>query len=103
VYSRPSYAWGGVHYYRPGWNAARVNVFTRGFYGYPGYRSYGLYYGLVPSLAAYSGLAFLSTGLLAASYLDQQTTVYVYVVNEGGQDIEYRVDQYGNILSRQPI
>jgi hypothetical protein len=101
--SRPSYAWRGVHYYRPGWNAARVNGYGRAFYRYPGYRSYGLYYGLVPSLAAYSSLAFLSAGLLTASYVEQETTVYVYVVNEGGQDVEYRVDQNGNILSRTPI
>jgi hypothetical protein len=103
AYARPSYAWRGVNYVRPGWNAARVGVYGRAFVGYPGFRTYGLYYGLVPPLAAYTGLAFLSAGILTASYLENQRTVYVYVVNEGGQDWEYRVDEEGNILSKRPI
>jgi hypothetical protein len=103
VYSRPAYTWRGVRYARPVWNVGRVDVYRRGFYGYPGYRSYGMYYGLVPGLAAVSGLAFLSAGLLAASYIDSGRTVYVYVVNQGGQNVEYRVDEAGRILSQRVI
>jgi hypothetical protein len=102
-YGRSAYTWGGVRYYRPGWNVARVNTFNRAFVGYPGFRSYGMYYGLVPPLAAFSSLAFLSAGLLTASYIANNRTVYVYVVDQGGQNIEYRVDQDGNILSQQPV
>ena len=102
AYARNSYAWGGRHYYRPGWNANQINLYGRGFHGYPGWRPYGSW-GLAPGLAAFSSLAFLSAGLLVGSYASQGNTVYVYVVNEGGQNIEYRVDSYGNILSRRAV
>jgi len=40
---------------------------------------YGAYYGLYPSLRAYPTLAFLSAGLLIASYTaSNDRTVYVY-------------------------
>jgi hypothetical protein len=102
AYARNSYAWGGRNYYRPAWNANRINVYGRGFVGYPGWRAYGTY-GLAPGLAAISSLAFLSAGLLIGSYAQQDTTVYVYVVNEGGQNVEYRVDQYGSIISKRVV
>ena len=50
---------------------------------------------MAPGLAAYTGLAFLSAGLLIGSYADQSRTVYVYVVNEGGQNVEYPRRQCG--------
>ena len=102
AYARNSYAWHGRNYYRPTWNASRINAYGRGFVGYPGWRAYGTY-GLVPGLAAFSGLAFLSAGLLIGSYAQEETTVYVYVVNEGGQNVEYRVDSNGNVISKRVV
>jgi len=99
---RNSYSWGGRHYYRPAWNANQMHVYGRGFVGYPGWRPYSTY-GLAPGLAAFSSLAFLSAGLLIGSYAQQDNTVYVYVVNEGGQNVEYRVDSAGNIISRRVV
>src|SRR5262252_7270657 len=100
--SRGSYYYGGRAYYRPTWNAAHINTFSRGFYGYPGWHSYG-YYGLAPGLAAFGGLAFLSAGLLIGSYAQEQKTVYVYVVQEGGQNVEYRVNSDGQVLSKKVV
>jgi len=77
-------------------------AFGRGFAGYPGWRSYHSY-GLTPGLAAFGSLAFLSAGLLIGSYPYYSNTVYVYVVNEGGQNVEYRVDSAGNILSARVL
>jgi hypothetical protein len=102
AYARNSYAWGGRHYYRPAWNAGYVHSYGRGFVGYPGWRPYGSW-GLAPGLAAFSSLAFLSAGLLIGSYAYQGGTVYVYVVNEGGVNVEYRVDSAGNIISRHVV
>ena len=89
-------------YYRPAWNANRINVYGRPFVGYPGWRAYGTY-GLTPGLAAYTGLAFLSAGLLIGSYAELSKTVYVYVVNEGGQNVEYRVNSAGNVISKRVV
>jgi len=80
----------------------RINLYGRPFVGYPGWRPYGTY-GLAPGLVAYTGLAFLSAGLLIGSYAQQSHTVYVYVVNEGGQNVEYRVDGAGNIISKRVV
>jgi len=102
AHARNSYAWGGRNYYRPGWNANQVNVYRRGFVGYPGWRPYSSY-GLAPGLVAYSSLAFLSAGMLIGSYAQHDSTVYVYVVNEEGQNVEYRVDSAGNIISRRVV
>jgi hypothetical protein len=99
---RQSYNWGGRHYYRPAWNTHQIYTFGRGFAGYPGWRPYHSY-GLAPGLAAFGGLAFLSAGLLIGSYAHYGNTVYVYVVNEGGQNVEYRVDSAGNILSARVL
>jgi len=77
-------------------------VYGRGFSGYPGWRPYSTY-GLTPGLAAFSSLAFLSAGMLIGSYAQDDRTVYVYVVNEGGQNVEYRVDSAGNIISRRVV
>ena len=102
AYARNSYTWGGRHYTRPAWNSNYAYRYGRGFYGYPGWRSYGTY-GLTPGLAAFGSLAFLSAGLLIGSYAYQGDTVYVYIVNEGGQNVEYRVDSAGNIISRRIV
>jgi hypothetical protein len=77
-------------------------VYQRGFYGYPGWRAYGTY-GLVGPLVGFTSLAFLSGALLAGSYTSQSKTVYVYVVNEGGQNVEYRVDNDGNVISKKVV
>jgi hypothetical protein len=58
---------------------------------------------LTPGLAAFSSLAFLSAGLLIGSYAQHDQTIYVYVVNEGGQNVEYRVDSAGNVISRRLV
>jgi len=102
AYARNSYAYGGRHYNRPAWNAGYIHSYGRGFVGYPGWRPYGSW-GLAPGLAAFSSLAFLSAGLLIGSYAYQGGTVYVYVVNEGGVNVEYRVDSAGNIISRRVV
>jgi hypothetical protein len=96
------YAYHGHDYYRPGWSGAQVNVYGRGFVGYLGWHPYGTY-GLAPGLAAFTGLAFLSTGLLIGSYAHGQQTVYVYVVEEDGVKKEYRVDDQGNVLSTKVV
>src|SRR5262249_27026400 len=94
-----NYYYGGRYYARPGgWNTARVNSWGRYYAGYPGWHSYGLYWGLYPALAGFSTLAFLSAGLLVGSYAYGERTVYVYIVNENGVQKEYRVDSAGNIL-----
>jgi hypothetical protein len=41
--------------------------------------------------------------LLIGSYADQSKTVYVYVVNEGGQNVEYRVNSAGNVISKRVV
>ena len=102
AYARNSYAYGGRHYNRPAWNAGYIHSYGRGFVCYPGWRPYGSW-GLAPGLAAFSSLAFLSAGLLIGSYAYQGGTVYVYVVNEGGVNVEYRVDSAGNIISRRVV
>jgi hypothetical protein len=58
---------------------------------------------LAPGLVAYTGLAFLSAGLLIGSYAEHSRTVYVYVVNEGGQNVEYRVNSAGNVISKRVV
>jgi hypothetical protein len=59
--------------------------------------------GLAPALASYGALAFLASGMLIGSYAMQQQTVYVYVVNDGEQNIEYQVDSEGRILSEKTL
>ena len=103
--SRPVYDVRGRHYARPVWNAGRVRGWGHRYYNHPGYRVYGSF-GLAPALTIYPSLAFLSAGVLAATYYDADDydrTVYVYIVNEGGQDVEYRVDETGQILSATPV
>jgi hypothetical protein len=95
----------GVRHAAPDWDARRVHGFNRRFDRFPGFRSFGSF-GLAGPLVAYPGLAFLSAGLLASTYVDADDfdrTVYVYIVNEDGQDVEYRVDDAGQILSREPV
>jgi hypothetical protein len=70
--------------------------------GYPGWRYFGTV-GLAPALASFAALSFLSTGVLIGSYASQAQTVYVYVVNDGEQNIEYQVDSEGQILSQKTL
>ena len=81
-----------------------INVVRRPYVGYPGYRTYGVYYGLYPPLTAYPGLAFLTAGLLVASFNDNSgTTVYVYHIEKDCQVIEYQVDENGNVISEKSV
>lgn len=74
------------------------------FVGYPGYVAYDDYYGPYGPLANYPGLAFLSAGLLIASFTaDSGETVYVYHVSENCVIIEYQVDETGNTISTKEI
>jgi hypothetical protein len=59
-----------------------------------------MHYGLIGPLAAFSSLAFLSAGLLVGSYPTGSETVYVYIVEEDGQNVQYQVDSAGNVISR---
>jgi hypothetical protein len=96
------YHYGGHYYRRPVWGSAGVYGFARPYAAYPGWRFYGTY-GLAPGLMAASSLAFLSAGLLVGSYPEEERTVYVYVVDEDGVQMEYRVDEDGQVLSKRPV
>jgi hypothetical protein len=76
--------------------------YARPYAARPGWRFYGTY-GLAAGLAAASSLAFLSSGLLIGSYPVEENTVYVYIVDEDGVQMEYVVDESGQILSRRPV
>jgi hypothetical protein len=93
---------GGHYYARPAWGAASIGAFGRPYAGYPAWRAYGTW-GLAAGLATVSSLAFLSSGLLIGTYAAEERTVYVYVVEEDGVQMEYRVDEQGNILSKRPV
>ena len=80
-----------------------LDVVRAPYIRYPGYRTYGTYYGLYPPLTAYPGLAFLTAGLLIASYEDNTKTVYVYHVEEECQVLEYQVDDSGNVVSQTVV
>ena len=104
---------GAVSVEGPGGNEATVygrrvtypnmNVVRGPYVGYRGYRTYGAYYGLYPPLAVYPGLAFLTAGLLIASFESNNTTVYVYHIEENCQVIEYQVDEGGNVISKTGV
>jgi hypothetical protein len=100
--ARQSYDWNGVHYARPTYSSTQVNVYRAPYVGYPGFHSY-YSYGLVEPLVPFAGLAFLSAGMLIGSYAAQQKTVYVYIVNEGGTNMQYEVSSTGEILSSKPV
>ena len=81
-----------------------LNLARRTYVGYPNYRTYGTYYGLYPPLAVYPGLAFLTAGLLIASFEDNSgTTVYVYRIEKGCEVIEYQVDENGKVISEKSV
>ena len=81
-----------------------LNLVRRTYVGYPNYRTYGTYYGLYPPLVAYPGLAFLTAGLLIASFDNNSgTTVYVYHIEKECQVIEYQVDENGNVISERSV
>jgi hypothetical protein len=99
---RGGYAYRGHAYRRPAIAAGGVGFYGRRFVGYPGWRAYGTW-GLVAGLAAFSSLAFLSNGYLVGSYPEAQRTLYVYVVEEDGQNVQYVVDSQGSIISREVL
>jgi hypothetical protein len=96
---------------RPEHHVGRVAVhgerdvvgYRRPFAGRPGFRSYGVYYGLVPGLQLYPSLGFLADGLLVGSYPDDGGTDYVYLVQEDGVNRRYVVTNQGRIRSAQVI
>jgi hypothetical protein len=94
--------YGGRYYGRPAWGTAAIGAYARPYAAYPGWRFHGTY-GLAPGLLAASSLAFLSTGLLVGTYAAEEQTVYVYVVEEDGVSMEYRVDEQGQVLSKRPV
>ncbi len=96
------YYYGGHRYYRPAWGAATIGAFARPFAAYPGWRYYGTW-GQAAGIATFSSLAFLSSGLLIGTYPAEEQTVYVYVVDEDGVQMEYRVDEQGRVLSKRPV
>jgi hypothetical protein len=98
VVSRPSFVANGHHFARPFFHENDLHAFRARFVSFPAFTPF-FFYGLFPVLAVYPSLAFLSSGVLIASYADSDRTVYVYVVVEDGVRKEYRVDEYGNILS----
>ena len=81
-----------------------LNIVRQPYIRYPNYRTYGTYYGLYPPLAVYPGLAFLTAGLLIASFEDNSgTTVYVYHIEKECEIIEYQVDENGNVISEKSV
>jgi hypothetical protein len=100
-YGRSAY-YRGRYWRAPGWGAARYHRYGRGFVGYPGWRYYGTV-GLAAGLAGFATLGFLSSGMLVGTYPQEDQTVYVYVVNDGENDIEYQVDSNGNIISQRVL
>ena len=101
-YRAGGYYYGGHRYYRPAWGAATIGAFARPFAVYPGWRYYGTW-GLAAGIATVSSLAFLSSGVLVGTYPVEERTVYVYVVDEDGVQMEYRVDEQGRVLSKRPV
>ncbi len=90
----------GRNYRRP----RNVNIDARRniYVGRPGWRSYGSYWGPYGVHAGFAWLSFLTTALLIGSYSsaqNNQTTVYVYIVEEDGVEKEYHVDEDGEIIS----
>jgi hypothetical protein len=104
-YARGHY-YGGRYWRSPGWGAAGFRTYGRAFVGYPGWRYVGTV-GLVPGLASYAALGFLTGGVLIGSYAGTYAapacTVYVYVVNDGDENKEYQVDCEGRILSERVL
>jgi hypothetical protein len=100
-YTRGYYQ-GGRYWRAPGWGAAGFRTYGRAFVGYPGWRYAGTV-GLAAGLAGFASLAFLASGMLIGTYTAQQETVYVYVVNDGDENVEYQVDSNGDIISQRNV
>jgi hypothetical protein len=92
-----------VTFARPTWSASQANAYAARFARFPGWRTFGFVFGLTSDLAAFNNLRFLSAGLLIGSYTQNQRTVFVYVVNQSGQNVEYRVDNTGNVIGQQLV
>jgi hypothetical protein len=98
--ARNSFTGGGRTFVRPAFDAHRMAAVQHSFVGVAGFTPF-FSFGLVAPLWSYPSLSFLSTGILIGSYPYEDETVYVYVVNEDGQDVQYLVDSNGNVLSAQ--
>ncbi len=91
---------GGRNYRRP--RNVNVNARRNVYVGRPGWRTYGSYWGPYGVHAGFAWLTFLTSALLIGSYSsaqNNQTTAYVYIVEEDGVQKEYHVDEDGEILS----
>ncbi|MDJ0690235.1 MAG: hypothetical protein QNJ41_17205 [Xenococcaceae cyanobacterium MO_188.B32] len=94
----------GRNYRRP----RNVNINTRRnvYVGRPGWRTYGSFWGPYGVHAGFAWLSFLTTALLIGSYSsaqNNQTTVYVYIVEEDGVQKEYHVDEDGETISVEVV
>ena len=94
----------GRNYRRP--NNVNIDARRNVYVGRPGWRTYGSYWGPYGVHAGFAWLSFLTTALLIGSYSsaqNNQTTVYVYIVEEDGVEKEYHVDEDGEIISVQVV
>ena len=98
--NRNNFNVGGRNYRRP--RNVNVNARRNVYVGRPGWRTYGSYWGPYGVHAGFAWLTFLTSALLIGSYSsaqNNQTTAYVYIVEEDGVQKEYHVDEDGEILS----
>ncbi|MGK7897320.1 MAG: hypothetical protein AB4372_27800 [Xenococcus sp. (in: cyanobacteria)] len=94
----------GRNYRRP--NNVNIDARRNVYVGRPGWRTYGSYWGPYGVHAGFAWLSFLTAALLIGSYSssqNNQTTVYVYIVEEDGVEKEYHVDEDGEIISVQVV
>ncbi len=76
-----------------------VDRYRYGYVHRPGWRTYGVWYGLYGPLAVYPSLAFLDDALLVGSYVDAAgEVVYIYVLDVDGLQHEYDVTAGGRVL-----
>jgi hypothetical protein len=85
----------GRRFFRP---RVDIDIVARPYYQLHRFRRFGTW-GLPPTLVAYPYLSFLQDALLVGSYYDEDRIVYIYIIDEDGVQREFRVDEYGNILS----
>jgi hypothetical protein len=97
--SRREFSARGRHFFRP---RIDIDLFARPYYSLPRFHRYGTW-GLVAPLTSYPDLAFLNDAMLVGTYYSDGRTVYVYVIDEGDHHMEFRVDQYGNVISEYAV
>ena len=94
----------GRNYRRP--RNVNINARRNVYVGRPGWRTYGSFWGPYGVHAGFAWLSFLTTALLIGSYSsaqNNQTTVYVYIVEEDGLQKEYHVDEDGETISVEVV